>query len=102
MKPMPRDGQGYVQARQDVGRSNAMLLGDGPRGGVHVCAMGRGRQEAVLFWKKEPKNFCPIGPAKTITARLMGESLFASFSTEKEELFAWSLRSRAGAPRLLP
>jgi hypothetical protein len=21
----------------------------------------KGRQEAVLFWKKEPKNFCMVG-----------------------------------------
>jgi len=38
------------------------------------------RQE-VLFWKKEPKNFYPFASVP------MDESLFASFSSEKEDAF---------------
>jgi hypothetical protein len=43
-------------------------------------------EEAVLFWKKEPKNFCQSGDAPgTRRNAASSQSLFASFSSEKEE-----------------
>jgi hypothetical protein len=38
-----------------------------------------------FFGKKEPKNFSPFGAARLGLSAANGESLFASFSSEKEE-----------------
>jgi hypothetical protein len=49
-----------------------------------------GRKEAVLFWKKEPKNFSHLDRVYVQVPAQMDESLFASFSSEKEDSFLLS------------
>jgi hypothetical protein len=44
------------------------------------------REGRVLFWKKEPKNFWNFsGTSQAEAHRQIQKSLFASFSSEKEE-----------------
>jgi hypothetical protein len=43
-------------------------------------------REAVLFWKKEPKNFHSLSETYPKRSAPAFESLFASFSSEKEGL----------------
>jgi hypothetical protein len=46
---------------------------------------GKKPRKSVLFWKKEPKNFCKWGSASGRQRSPHSKSLFASFSSEKEE-----------------
>jgi hypothetical protein len=48
-----------------------------------VAAVQHRERKDVLFYKKEPKNFHPLG--KRLNTKQTDESLFASFSTEKED-----------------
>jgi hypothetical protein len=43
------------------------------------------RKQAVLFCKKEPKNFHPFEPGARHRRAQTDKSLFASFSSEKED-----------------
>ena len=53
-------------------------------GCIQACARF---SKEVLFWKKEPKNFYPLRtPCTAVRREQMDKSLFASFSSEKEDL----------------
>jgi hypothetical protein len=61
-----------------------MCSGGGRRGWREV------RKKAVLFCKKEPKNFCPLVRALGLPARVQAvEVFFASFFFRKKKSLAW-------------
>jgi hypothetical protein len=58
-----------------------------------------------FFGKKEPKNFSPFGAARLGLSAANGESLFASFSSEKEESLlteTWPTETHRDPPTALP
>jgi hypothetical protein len=45
-------------------------------------------KEAVLFWKKEPKNLCPLEPGRSPVAHAKWTKVFCFFFSKKKRFLS--------------